>query len=357
MLYALLMAGGSGTRFWPESRATRPKQLLNIVDDSTMIQATVRRIASVIQHERIMVVCGPSHRQEISRQLPSIPEHMIVAEPKALNTAPCIALGACKLLKQDPEAIMAVLPADHTIGKVGRYLDLLVTAHTIAAKGEALLTFGIVPELPETGYGYIECGELIQEADSQPVYRVNRFIEKPDLRRAMDYLAQGNYLWNSGMFVWKASAIMEAFKIYLPSIASAADKLMGALDEHHEEEAVQQAYEEMESVSIDYGILEKAENVVVMPADIQWNDVGSWNALERVWEKDPDGNAFRGKVLSLQSRDCIVHSSHKLTALIGVEDLIVVDTPDALMVCRKDRAQDVKILHDILKDHGHESLL
>lgn len=357
MLYALLMAGGSGTRFWPESRAKRPKQLLNIVDDSTMIQATVRRIASLIPYERIMVVCGLPHRQEISRQLPSIPEQMIVAEPKALNTAPCIALAACKLLRRDPEAIMAVLPSDHTIGNVARFLDLLRTAHTLAARGEALITFGIVPDRAETGYGYIECGELIEEADSQPVYRVNRFIEKPDLRRAMDYLERGNYLWNSGMFVWKASAIMEAFKTHLPRIAGAAEKILIAPDEYHEEEAVREAYEAMESVSIDYGILEKAENVVVIPADIQWNDVGSWNALEKMWENDPDGNAFKGKLLSLQSRDCIVSSQHKLTALVGVEDLIVVDTPDALMVCRKDRAQDVKILQGILKDQGHESLL
>jgi mannose-1-phosphate guanylyltransferase len=357
MLYALLMAGGSGTRFWPESRAKMPKQLINIVDDRTMIQATVRRIASLIPHGRIMVVCGLPHQQEIRRQLPSIPDNMIVAEPKALNTAPCIALAACKLLKRDPKAIMAVLPSDHTIGNVGRFLNILNAAHTVAAKGEALITFGIVPDRPETGYGYIECGELLEKADSQPVYRVNRFVEKPDLQRAMGYVKEGNYLWNSGMFVWKASAIMEAFKIHLPRIAAAADKMLTALNGPSEEEAVRDAYEDMDSVSIDYGILEKADNVLVMPADVQWNDVGSWNALKKVWENDPDGNAFRGKLLSVQSRDCIVSSKHKLTTLIGVEDLIIVDTPDALMVCRKDRAQDVKILQGILKDQGHEGLL
>jgi mannose-1-phosphate guanylyltransferase len=357
MLYALVMAGGSGTRFWPESRATRPKQLLSIVDERTMIQATVDRIAPLIPSERTMVVCGSAHGMETRKQLQQIAQEMILLEPRGRNTAPCIALGAYKLAQRDPEAVMVVLPADHIIRKEREFLRLLGIAAKVAAAGTGLVTLGIVPDRPETGYGYIERGEVIVTVDSQPVYRVRRFVEKPDLERAKEYVAEGKHFWNSGMFVWKVSEIIRAFVQHLPKVAQALTKISPAFGTPEEAKAIRDAYEVLESVSIDYGIMEKADNVVVIPAGIDWNDVGSWNALEQIWKRDENDNAVRGEFLSLESRSCIVSSTHKMTVLVGVEDLIVVDTPDALMVCRKDRAQDVRKIHELLDIRGHKELL
>jgi len=353
----MLLAGGSGTRFWPESRIVRPKQLLRIIGERTMIQATADRVAPLIPFERMMVVCGFAHKEEIRFQLGSIPQRMIVVEPQGLNTAPCIALGTYKLANQDPEAVITVLPADHTIGKEAEFLSLMDIAHRVAMEGEWLITFGILPMSPETGYGYIQYSDVAKTVDSQPLFRVKRFVEKPDLQKATEYIAQGNYLWNSGMFVWQAKTIIRAFETYLPRLAHAMEKVVPHFDTPREAQAVLDAYETISSVSIDYGIMEKASNVLVMPADVEWNDVGAWNSLEKIWEKDQDGNAFRGHLISLQSGSCIVSSMKKLTALIGVEDLIVVDTADALLVCRKDRAQEVKNLQELLKIQGYQELL
>ncbi len=357
MLYAVIMAGGSGTRFWPRSRKKRPKQILRIVGDNSMIRATVERILPQIPMERIMVVTGESHAEEIRAQLPELSNEMIVAEPWGLNTAPCIALAAYKLIKQDPEAVMVVLPADHLIRKEQEFLEILGTASKAAGTGDYLITFGIVPERPETGYGYIERGDPMLNLDAVDVFNVRRFVEKPDMATAREYLVQGNYLWNSGMFMWQASAIIKAFEKHLPTISRTMETILPALNGPEEAAAIREAYGRMESISIDYGIMEKADQVLVIEADVAWNDVGSWRSLEDVWGTDQDGNALSGDLVSLDSRGCTVSSPHKLTTLIGVKDLIVVDTQDALLICDKDRAQDVKALLDILKKKGYDELL
>lgn len=357
MIHAVIMAGGVGTRFWPHSRRNRPKQFLDITGRKTMIRATVERITPLIPYERITVVAGSSHAEDIKRQLPELKEHQVIAEPVGRNTAPCVALAAYRLRKKDPEAIMAVLPADHVVGKEGDFREALRVAVDAIACGEYLLTFGIVPNRPETGYGYIKIGEPKWGSEPNAVFTVIRFVEKPDLSTAKYYLASGTYLWNSGIFVWKAADIITALDRHLPRLSTAIRGISDSLGTTEESRAIEQAYEGIEAISIDYGVLEKADNVLCLPIDVDWNDVGSWASLDGVWDRDDDGNAVRGEVVSVQSRDCIVSSPHKLAALIGAENLIVVDTPDALMICRKDRAQDVRKLQEVLKAQGYEHLL
>jgi mannose-1-phosphate guanylyltransferase len=351
------MAGGSGTRFWPESRKKRPKQLLQIISDKTMVRATAERILPEISFDRIMVVTTEVYAEEIKRELPEVSHNMIVAEPQGRNTAPCIALGAYKIAKQDPEAVLIILPADHLIANEEAFLNALRAAYQAASSNDYLITFGIVPSCPETGYGYIELGREISGIGSERLFHVKSFVEKPDLVTAKRYLAGGNYLWNSGMFVWKASTIIASFEEHLPSISRAMESILPALNTPHEPEAIREIYETIESVSVDYGIMEKANNAVVIRSDIAWNDVGSWSSLADVWDTDNENNACRGKVLCVRSKECVVLSPHKVAVLLGVEGLVIVDTPDAILVCRKDSCQDIKILQELLVQHGYEDLL
>lgn len=357
MIYAVIMAGGSGTRFWPASRRAKPKQLLAISGDRTMIRATVERMVPEIPFHRTMVVTGRDHAAEIVSQVPELVKEMIVIEPRGKNTAPCVALAAYKLLKTDPDAVMVVLPADHLILDEAGFLDALRAAVEVASRGPHLVTFGVVPNRPETGYGYIKLGPKQLDAQSHDVFMVERFVEKPDVATAATYLASGQYLWNSGMFVWRAETIVKAFQELLPSVNDPIQKIVPSLNTPDEVEAVAAAYGEVESISIDYGILEKADSVLTMPIDVGWDDVGSWASLEKVWGCDEDGNAVNGDVLIVEAKGCIVSSPGKVTTLLGVDELVVVDTPDALMICRKDRAQDVRKIHELLKERGYGKLL
>lgn len=357
MLYAVIMAGGSGTRFWPESRKNRPKQLLKIATEKTMIRDTVERILPVAPFHRVMVVTGASHGQEIRRELPELNVDAVVEEPVGRNTAPCVALAAYKLVKQDPNAIMAVLPADHIIGRGEEFLKHLRVAYEIASERDDLVTFGIKPDHPETGYGYIKHGPAVLQQDSVKAFAVESFVEKPDLETAKEYIAQGNYLWNSGMFVWNVSTIIRAFENHLPLISRAMEEISSVLNTPGEADAVEQIYQRMQNISIDNGIMEAARNVLVIPLDVAWNDVGSWSSLPEVWGADGDGNSVKGKAAVLDSKGCVISSPHKLTAIVGVEDLIVVDTPDALLVCHKHRSQDVKKLQALLLEMDCGDLL
>lgn len=322
-----------------------------------MIRATVERILPIIPFSRIMVVTGASHAGLVREQLPELSEDMVVVEPRGRNTAPCIALAAYKLKKKDPKGIMTVLPADHLIGKEKEFLAALMAGAEAAANGNHLLTFGIIPARPETGFGYLKLGSDRMGLCSSKVFAVERFVEKPDRTTAEQYLADGTYMWNSGMFIWGVSAIVEAFEKHLPAMSAAMEDILPFLNTPQEAEAIARIYEDVEAISIDYGIMERADNVLSIPIDVDWNDVGSWGSLEEVWGKDESGNACKGTVIFHESVGCIVSSPGKVATVIGAEDLIIVDTPDALMVCRKDRAQDVRRLQEILRERGYGKLL
>lgn len=357
MVYAVIMAGGSGTRFWPASRRQKPKQLLAVSGARTMIRATVERILPVIPFSRIMTVTAAAHADEIKGELPELAPGMVVVEPQGRNTAPCVALAAYKLAGMDPDAVMAVLPADHLISKEEEFCNALRSALDVAADGEHLVTFGVVPDRPETGYGYIALGDQAYEIGSRPVYRVRGFREKPDPATAQRYVESGQYLWNSGMFVWKAKAIIEAIQTHAPRLSRAMERIAGALNTPAEAEAIEVVYDGVDPISIDYAVMEHARNILCIPIDVEWNDVGSWASLVDVWERDACGNVADGEAVLIECSGCVISTPQKMTALIGVDDLIVVDTPDALMICRKDKAQEVRKLQELLKKRGYDHLL
>jgi mannose-1-phosphate guanylyltransferase len=343
--HAVVLAGGKGTRFWPMSRARRPKQLLPVVGERTMVQATVERLAPLIPPERVWVVTGEEHAEELRQQLPGLPAGQIVVEPFGRNTAPAIGLAAELISRIEPGATMVVLPADHHIRDADRFRAALAQAIALAADGELLVTIGVEPNAPETGYGYIEKGEEI----SPGAYRVRCFTEKPGRERAEELVRSGRHLWNSGIFVWRVDTILAALERELPEIAARLAEAAAVVDAPARLAAV---YQRMPEQSIDYGVLEKASNVAVVAADFGWDDVGSWTALLRLGPADDSGNVVRGRVLALSSRGNLVASEKRLVALVGVEDLVVIDTDDAVLVCSVKSTQDVKRVIEELQRRG-----
>ncbi|MBI2962360.1 MAG: mannose-1-phosphate guanylyltransferase [Deltaproteobacteria bacterium] len=344
-MHAVILAGGKGTRFWPKSRAHRPKQLLPIVGDRTMVQETVERLAPLVSPDRVWVVTGADHAEQLREQLPGVPAAQVVVEPLGRNTAPAIGLAAELIARVDPQATMIVLPADHHIRYPDRFRDVLSRAIDLAASGDWLVTIGIEPNAPETGYGYVERGEEIDAGR----YRVRRFTEKPDRTRAEEFVRSGGYLWNAGIFVWRVRAIRDALRRLMPETAARLGEAVAARGDRARFAA---AYQAIEDRSIDYGILEKADNVAVVAGDFGWDDIGSWSALLRLGPADAGGNVVRGRVLALSSRGNLVASEKRLIALVGVEGLVVIDTEDAVLVCSADRVQDVKQVIDELQRRG-----
>ncbi|MDP1991831.1 MAG: mannose-1-phosphate guanylyltransferase [Syntrophales bacterium] len=356
-MFAVIMAGGKGARFWPRSRERMPKHLLDILGERTIIRETVDRIRPLVPAEKTLIVTGRSHAAELIRQLPEIPPENILIEPVGRNTAPCIGLAALHILKRVPDAVMLVLPSDHRIGDEAAFRRILQAAAREAFQGNSLVTIGIRPTGPETGYGYIEQGELISNNGSDELYRVRSIREKPPREQAERFLAQGGFSWNSGMFVWKASTIIEAIGLHLPDLQRGLLEIREALGTDREEEVVGTIYAGLQSVSIDYGVMEKAKDVLVIPGAFDWSDLGSWDALWEVSQKDINGNAVRGEFIGIDAANSLVHSSGKLVALVGVKDLLVVETKDALLICRRGRSQDVKKIVESLEKSGLTSYL
>lgn len=337
------MAGGSGTRFWPLSRKLRPKQLLPIGTESPLIVETAERLD--VPADQLYIVAGRHHEAPIRALLP---EAQLLIEPCARNTAPCVGLAAIHLRARDPDAVMAVLPADHHISDAPGYRALLDTAERHARRGE-IVTLGIVPTRPETGYGYIHYDAENLDDGAHPVHR---FVEKPPRELAERYLAGGEHLWNSGMFVFTAARILDDIRRYLPDMAEKLETIAAAIGTPEYDAVLTESFAAVKSVSIDYGVMEHAERITVVPADIGWNDVGHWAAIA-----DFAGELTTGDVVAIDTEETIVHTDGPLVATIGLRGLVVVATGDAVLVCPRDRAQDVRQIVDRLEQDGREELL
>ncbi len=353
--YGLILAGGRGTRFWPRSRRTHAKQVLRFVGDRSLIQQTVDRLRPVLPPERLWILTNDHLRAEIVRQLPEVPKSQILAEPAQRNTAPAIGLAAHILQSIDANAVMGVFPADHMISKPAEYLRFVRPAFKAAASGK-IVVLGIQPRWPETGYGYIEFPKGMQPGSRQPL-AVRQFREKPDLKVATAYLRAGNFYWNAGMFFWKSSVLLDALREFQPKTAT----LLASLPSYGHRQfssKLKQAFPNCENVSIDYAVLEKAANVAgFATTDFGWSDVGSWNAVYEMLPRDDNANVFRGEALAQASSGNYVDAEGKLVALLGVQDLVIVDTPDALLIAHRSRAQEVGELVKKLEQQRRHDLL
>ncbi|MCH8523225.1 MAG: NTP transferase domain-containing protein [Balneolales bacterium] len=351
MHYAVIMAGGVGSRFWPSSRKNKPKQFLNLIGERSMIQETVDRITPLIPSERILIITNDSYVDLVKEQLPDVPHENIIGEPVARNTAPCVAIAAAILQKRDPSATMVVLPADHYITKESKFREILLSGINVAEAGPNLITIGITPHRPETGYGYIQMNEEVAFDGSHPVHEVKTFAEKPDLKTAVSFLESGDFLWNSGMFIWKAKTILDQFYTHLPAIYREVEAFDAAADRDMSK-AIETFYHGVMSISIDYGIMEKAETVFVVPGEFGWSDVGSWMAVYELGEKDEHGNVNDdSSVVFQKSVNCMVRmNSEKLVAMVGLHGIAVVETNDTLLICNLDEAQEVKSVVDQLEE-------
>ncbi|MGB0347624.1 MAG: mannose-1-phosphate guanylyltransferase [Balneolaceae bacterium] len=352
MVYAVIMAGGSGTRFWPKSTKALPKQFLNLFGEGTMIQNTAKRIEPIIPQERIMVVTNESYVSIVKEQLPKVPDENIVGEPVAKNTAPCVAIAAELLYKKDPDATMVVLPADHHITKPDEFLKYLESAIEKAESGQHLVTIGINPDKPETGFGYIHAnGSSKEEFGGNVVHPVRAFTEKPDLPTAEEFVASGEYFWNSGMFVWKASTVLGEIETHLPSMHEELSKASQELYTDYHIPSIKDFYHACESISIDYGIMERSNSVFVVPGEFGWNDVGSWSAVFELADKDNLGNAIQSvnATFAGSENNLVVSNSDKMISVVGLDNVAVVETEDAILVCNLNTAQGVKQIVDQLK--------
>ncbi|MBR9975508.1 MAG: mannose-1-phosphate guanylyltransferase [Bacteroidetes bacterium] len=359
-VYALIIAGGVGARFWPRSREYSPKQLLEIIGKGTMIQNTVYRLDPIVPRENILIVTGAFQAEEIRRQLPQVPPENIIVEPVGRNTAPAIGLGAQILRKRAGEAMMIVLPADHLVHDIAAFQDTLRKGIAVADESRGFVTIGVTPDRPETGYGYIQFNHENHERPyaAHDGYKVVTFAEKPNLETAQLFLESGDFVWNSGMFIWRVSTILNGIVDHLPELSDELQKLDEAIDTPNWTQALEQAYNGMRPISIDYGVMEKAENRYVIPADFGWNDLGSWDEVARLFPKDECDNAASEGVFLRDVRNSHISAGgNRFTALIGVEDLIVIDTDDALLICHKGRSQEVKEVVDHLRKKGLDQYL
>lgn len=353
-MYIVILAGGSGTRFWPLSRTTRPKQLISLTGDKTMLQRTVERVLP-LKPKRILIITNHLQADETAKQVKEFDSVNIdiIAEPVAKNTAPAIGLAATIIAAHDPNAIMIVLPADHFIRDEAALLDTLSQSVKSAANGY-LITLGIIPTRPETGYGYIEAD---MELRGEGPFPVKSFVEKPPLDTAITYIEAGNFFWNSGIFVWRTDVILKEINVYMTDLSSALGKIDFTNDVWELSDLKKQIAEmfrAVDSISIDYGVMEKSNRVQVVPVEMGWSDVGSWSAIPEVVAANSDGNVLinTNEYIAVNSHNCVVYGNGRTVATVGVDDLIVVATADALLVCHRNAAQDVKKVVEQLTVRG-----
>ena len=355
-MFAVVMAGGGGTRLWPKSREHHPKQMHALVGPKPLVQETTERLQNVVGDDQVYIVANGHHAISIAGIMPSMADNIIV-DPYRRDTAACIGLAAVYLSKVDPNAVMGVFPADPFIASAERFGDVIRAASELAESGH-VITLGITPTGPETGYGYIEMGDEFQVVDGQQVYMVKRFVEKPSLDNAQEYVATGKYLWNSGIFIWSIPTVLSLFEKHLPDTYAKLMQIGEAIGTENEEEIVDSIYKDMQKISIDYGIMEKLDETLVIPGDFGWNDVGSWATVHELAPKDEHGNVVTGSHIGVDTKDCLILGADgRVVATVGVEDLVIVDTEDAILICRKDRTQDVKKIVDKLKEDSLDKYL
>ncbi len=345
-LYAVIMAGGVGSRFWPRSKKKTPKQLLNIFGTNTMIQETVERLNGIVPEENIFVITNRVQRDEIIRQLPYVPENNIIEEPFGRNTAACIGLASIVVKSKCKDAVTLILPADHIIKDLDEYHRTLQEAAEFAESSKGLVTIGIKPSRPETGYGYIQMEEK-EIADN--IHKVYTFAEKPNYATAVRFLESGDFYWNSGMFIWHVDAILNEIEKYMPDLHEGLEELKPSLNKPEFNDALANVYGKLRNISIDYGIMEKSQNVYLIKGEFSWSDVGSWEEVYQLSDKDENGNAVMGNIFTEMTVDSYIYSPDKFASVIGVDNLIIINTNDALLVCRRDKSQDVKKIVDHLK--------
>jgi len=354
-LHPVIMAGGSGTRFWPLSRKSRPKQFLPLAGTQALLVEAAARVRPLAPPEQTFVVCGQAHAASVRELLPELPAANVLVEPLARNTAPCVALAAAVVAAQDPEGILLVLPSDHHIADAEGFRAALQAASQAAAEGW-LGTIGIRPSHPETGFGYLQKGEEVRPG-VLPVHKVARFVEKPNLERAREYFAHGDYLWNAGIFVFRAARILEETRRHLPEMTEPLAAIASEVGKPGFAQALAEHFPKMPSISIDYGVMERAGRIAVVPADFGWSDVGSFPALAGVRAKDEHGNVVSGEAVLVDVEDSVVLAGPKPLALVGLKSVVVVDAGDALLICPKDRAQDVRKIVEALERRGLQHLL
>lgn len=345
-LYAVIMAGGVGARFWPRSKEKKPKQLLKIFGQNSMIQDTVSRLEGLVDKKNIYIITNKVQKTEIKNQLPELPAENIIDEPFGKNTAAAIGLASVIIGKKNKEAVILTLPADHIIKEKDEFQRTLNSAAQFAFQNRGLVTIGINPTRPETGYGYIQIEEKPVEDN---IFKVLTFAEKPNYATAVRFIESGDFLWNSGMFIWRIDSILNEIETHMPELYEGLLEIEKSVNTPAFDKTLSHVYGQLKSISIDYGVMEKSANVFLTKGMFTWSDVGSWEEVYQLTEKDEDGNALVGKTYSQNSSDSYVYSPKKFTAIVGVENLIVINTDDALLICRRDKAQEVKNVVDYLK--------
>ena len=345
-IFAVIMAGGVGSRFWPSSKERTPKQLLKIFGEKSMVQDTVERLKGVVEDKDIYIITNKVQKPEIAKQLSQIPPENIIEEPFGRNTAACIGLSSVLVQSKSEDAVIVTLPADHLVKNIEEYHNTLNTAINFAYKAKGLVTIGITPSRPETGYGYIQIDE--REVD-QNVYKVYTFAEKPNYATAVRFLESGDFFWNSGMFIWHVNTILEEISIHMPELYEGLETIKQAIGSPDFEKTLASVYGKLRNISIDYGIMEKSQRVYLTKGNFTWSDVGSWEEVYQLTEKDENGNATKGSIFTDMTVDSLIYSPTKFAAVMGVENLIVINTDDALLICRRDQSQEVRKVVDHLK--------
>ncbi|MBT3382902.1 MAG: mannose-1-phosphate guanylyltransferase [Prolixibacteraceae bacterium] len=356
-LYTLIMAGGSGTRFWPRSKVAKPKQYLNIFGDDSLLQSTIKRFSTFTDTENIYIVSGKSQAKVLEEQTSMLPKNNLIYEPVGKNTLPCIGLAAMFAEKENPDGVMVVSPSDHLIKNDELFKETVLAAAKIADEKDGIVTIGITPTFPATGYGYVQTAENITGSEKIKQFKVERFVEKPKEAKANEYLKEGGFYWNSGLFVFKVSVFLNSVKEFAPDLYSDLRKIQADFGNASFEQTLDTIYRAVESNSVDYGIMEHAKNIYLVEGNFDWNDLGGWESVYLADKKDGNGNAGSGESIFLDTKNSYVYSEKGLVAVVGMDDVIVVQDGDTTLVCKRENAEDIKKIVDQLKSENKNQYL